>query len=74
MRHKYITKIILSEYNLECQQIIKETNAFDKRSDKEKYIKDLDKKNPREVEGIYWKGQIDLVDVELGYWVYFHAP
>ncbi|MFS7937076.1 hypothetical protein Hanom_Chr05g00423261 [Helianthus anomalus] len=65
LRHIYISKIILPEYNLERQRIAKETNAFDKRPDKEKYIKDLDKKNPREVEGIYWKGQIDFFYVEF---------
>ncbi|MFS7927954.1 hypothetical protein Hanom_Chr04g00315211 [Helianthus anomalus] len=47
LRHRYISKIILSEYNMERQRIIKETIAFDKRSDKERYIKDLDKKSQR---------------------------
>ncbi|MFS7913454.1 hypothetical protein Hanom_Chr02g00141981 [Helianthus anomalus] len=48
-RHIYPSKIILSEYNLERRRIIKETNAFDKRPDRDTFMKDLDK-NPREVE------------------------
>ncbi|MFS8007248.1 hypothetical protein Hanom_Chr14g01258771 [Helianthus anomalus] len=33
-----MSKIILSEYNLDRQRIIKETIAFDKRPGKERYI------------------------------------
>ncbi|KAF5803018.1 hypothetical protein HanXRQr2_Chr06g0266401 [Helianthus annuus] len=42
-RHIYLSKIILSEHNVERQKIIELTNAFDKRPDREKYFKDLDK-------------------------------
>ncbi|KAJ0802036.1 putative papain-like cysteine peptidase superfamily [Helianthus annuus] len=43
LRHRYLSKIILSEHNMHRQRIIKKTNAFDKRPDKERYMKDLDK-------------------------------
>ncbi|MFS8019477.1 hypothetical protein Hanom_Chr15g01404231 [Helianthus anomalus] len=59
-----MSKIILSEHNLERQRIIKETIAFDKRPDK-KVISKISTKNPKEVERIYWKGQIDLFNVDF---------
>ncbi|MFS7937883.1 putative papain-like cysteine peptidase superfamily [Helianthus anomalus] len=46
LRHRYMSKIILSEYNLDRQRITKETIAFDKTPENERDIKDLDKKIP----------------------------
>ncbi|KAJ0748571.1 hypothetical protein HanOQP8_Chr05g0202581 [Helianthus annuus] len=43
LRHRYLSKIILSEHNMHRQDKIKKANAFDKRPDKERYMKDLDK-------------------------------
>ncbi|MFS7917833.1 hypothetical protein Hanom_Chr03g00193811 [Helianthus anomalus] len=42
LRHRYLSKIILFEHNVHRQLIIKKANAFDKRPDKQKYLKDLD--------------------------------
>ncbi|KAJ0668989.1 putative Ulp1 protease family catalytic domain, papain-like cysteine peptidase superfamily [Helianthus annuus] len=43
LRHKYLSKIILSDHNVHREQVIKKANAFDKRPNKEKYMKDLEK-------------------------------
>ncbi|KAF5819634.1 putative papain-like cysteine peptidase superfamily [Helianthus annuus] len=43
LRHRYLSKIILSEHNVHREKVIKLANAFDKRPDKEKYMKDLEK-------------------------------
>ncbi|MFS7937861.1 hypothetical protein Hanom_Chr05g00432751 [Helianthus anomalus] len=50
-----MSNIILSEYNLERQRIIKETIAFDKRPDNERDIKDLDKKIPERLKAFIGK-------------------
>ncbi|XP_035840200.1 uncharacterized protein LOC110909597 [Helianthus annuus] len=47
LRTRYLRKIILSEHNMHRQKIIKMANAFDKRPDKERYMKDLDKIIPQ---------------------------
>ncbi|MFS7918873.1 hypothetical protein Hanom_Chr03g00206271 [Helianthus anomalus] len=55
LRHTYISKISLSDYNLERQRIFKETISFDKRLDKERYIKDLDKVIPERLKAFLGK-------------------
>ncbi|XP_022010510.1 uncharacterized protein LOC110910109 [Helianthus annuus] len=42
LRHRYLSKSILSEHNMHRELIIKKENAFDKRPDKERYMKDLE--------------------------------
>ncbi|KAJ0471516.1 hypothetical protein HanHA89_Chr15g0597011 [Helianthus annuus] len=53
LRTRYLSKIILSEHNMHRQKIIKMANAFDKRPDKERYMKDLDKIIPEKDEYIF---------------------
>ncbi|MFS7934813.1 hypothetical protein Hanom_Chr05g00396091 [Helianthus anomalus] len=43
LRNRYLSKIFLSEYNLQRQEIIKATKTFDKRLDRDAYLEDLDK-------------------------------
>ncbi|MFS7946766.1 hypothetical protein Hanom_Chr06g00540161 [Helianthus anomalus] len=55
LRHIYLSKIILSEHNIHCEKIIKKANAFDKRPDKERYMRDLENRIPARMSAYFGK-------------------